>query len=211
MDLQEKGTLVAFEGMDGVGKSTAIHSVADALRAQGYDVLCLREPGGTEASERIRDILKSEVELDDRAEALLFAAARAQITAEVITPALAAGKVVLLDRYLHSSLAYQGVARGLGVEEVRAINLFALNGVAADRVLLLELSPDTAFARLAAREHIAVDNRFEQDAFQRRVAVAYDTLAEDPAERIVRVNADGTPEEVQERCLEALAGLFELT
>jgi dTMP kinase len=204
----KRGALVVIEGQDGVGKTTAIQGVGAALQSAGHEVIYIREPGGTVPGERIRDILKdSSFHLDARAEALLFAAGRAQLAREVIEPALERGAIVISDRSFLSSLAYQGVGRDLGVEAVRAINVFALDGSTADRTLVLELSPEESSRRLATRVDVEHDARFEEDAFQRKVKVAYETLCvQEPNHQLV--SADGTPAEVVARCLAAFDDLL---
>jgi dTMP kinase len=165
------GLFVTIEGIDRSGKSTQARRLADAL---GDDALLVREPGGTPAGERIRDLLKDPaIELDPRSEALLFAAARAELVAAVIRPALANGKVVISDRYLDSSLAYQGYARGLGEAEVRHINEWATAGLEPDLTILLRIDPATAAARAGEAD------RFEDEGLglQQRVADAYEQLA----------------------------------
>ncbi|HEX2160508.1 MAG TPA: dTMP kinase [Thermoleophilaceae bacterium] len=183
-----RGLFVTFEGIDRSGKTTQARLLLDAL---GDDAVGVREPGGTAAGERIRDLLKDPaVELSARSEALLFAAARAELVAGVIEPALAAGKVVVSDRFLDSSLAYQGAARGLGIAEVERINGFATGGLRPDLTLLLEI--DTA---AAGRRGAVEDDRFEQEGagLQRQVAAAYEQLvAADPA-RWRRIDADRDP------------------
>jgi dTMP kinase len=165
------GLFVTIEGIDRSGKSTQARRLAEAL---GDDALLVREPGGTPAGERIRDLLKDpDVDLDPRAEALLFAAARAELVASVIRPALEAGKVVISDRFLDSSLAYQGHARGLGEAEVRHINAWATAELEPDLTVLLRIDP------VAAAERAGLSDRFEDEGveLQRRVAEAYDALA----------------------------------
>src|SRR5438045_3520411 len=140
-----RGLFVTFEGIDRSGKTTQARLLCEAL---GSEALGVREPGGTEAGERIRAILKDPaVELSPRTEALLFAAARAELVEQVIRPALEAGRTVVSDRFIDSSLAYQGGARGLGLEEVAAINRFALGGVRPDLTLLLDIDPSAAARR----------------------------------------------------------------
>ena len=194
--------LVTLEGIDGAGKSTLAQGLADRL---GFVVL--REPGGVELAERIRALVKDPaLAVDPRAEALLFAAARAQLVAETVRPRLEAGERVLLDRFVDSSLVYQGAARGLGVEAVAAINAFATGGLAADRTLLLRLDVGTGRARLGARE--AAGDRLEQedDGFFTLVADAYDALAaKDPARWVV-LDAARPPGEVLEAAVSALGG-----
>ena len=165
------GLFVTIEGIDRSGKSTQARRLADAL---GDDALLVREPGGTPAGERIRDLLKDPaVELDARTEALLFAAARAELVAAVIRPALDAGKVVISDRYLDSSLAYQGHARRLGEDEVRRVNEWATAGLQPDLTVLLRIDPSAAAARAGEAD------RFEDEglSLQQRVAEAYERLA----------------------------------
>ena len=165
------GLFVTIEGIDRSGKSTQARRLADAL---GDEALLVREPGGTPAGERIRDLLKDPaLELDARSEALLFAAARAELVASVIRPALEAGHVVISDRYVDSSLAYQGHARGLGEAEVRLVNEWATAGLEPDLTILLRLDPVTAGARAGEAD------RFEDEGLvlQERVADAYEQLA----------------------------------
>jgi dTMP kinase len=165
------GLFVTIEGIDRSGKSTQARRLAEAL---GDEAVLVREPGGTPAGERIRDLLKDPaIELDPRTEALLFAAARAELVAAVIRPALEAGKVVISDRYLDSSLAYQGHARGLGEAEVRRINEWATAGLEPDLTVLLRIDPAEAAARAGEAD------RFEDEGLelQRRVAEAYEQLA----------------------------------
>lgn len=208
-----KGLLITFEGMDGVGKTTAIQGVAHKLRSEGREVLTLREPGGTLISEKIRTLLKDDdgklraagAVMDDRCEALLFAAARAQIIHEVIKPALDRGAVVLVDRFIHSSLAYQGYARGLGLDEVAQINRFAMAGTWPDATVLLELSPEEADRRRASRDGDKAD-RIESTGggFMARVAEGYEAAAKANGRNLLRVNADGAPDDVVRACLKAL-------
>ena len=185
-----RGLFVTFEGIDRSGKTTQARLLCEAL---GPDALGVREPGGTEAGERIREILKDPaVELSPRTEALLFAAARAELVEQVIRPALEQGRVVVSDRFLDSSLAYQGGARGLGVDEVGRINRFALGGLRPDLTLLLEIDPATAADRAGESD------RFEDEGaeLQRRVLEAYEELiAAEPA-RWRRIDADRPPEDV---------------
>jgi len=203
-----RGRLIVIEGTDGVGKTTLIDGLFSYLGERGLRPLKLRDPGGTELGEEIRTLLKEDFRpLCDRAEALLFAAARAQIAEEIVKPALAEGRWVLLDRFLLSSLAYQGVGRGLGVEPVRALSTFALDGLAADRTLVLRLSP----AEAARRRHVRgkLQDRIEQagEAFMHTVEDAYRQLsAEEPG--ITVVSADGSEQTVLADALAALAALL---
>jgi dTMP kinase len=184
------GLFVTFEGIDRSGKSTQARLLRDAL---GERAVAVRDPGATPLGEQLRGLLKEPtVEVGPRAEALLFAAARAQMVDDVIRPALDHGRVVVSDRYVDSSLAYQGAARGLGVEEVAAVNAFATDGLMPDVTFLLAIDPDAAAARGAE------DDRFEREGadFQRRVQEAYDELAAGDPARWRRVEADRSPEAV---------------
>jgi dTMP kinase len=184
------GLFVTFEGIDRSGKTTQARLLCEAL---GTAALGVREPGGTPAGERVRELLKdAAVPLGPEAEALLFAAARAELVERVIRPALEDGRVVISDRFLDSSLAYQGGARGLGMDEVEAINRFATGGLVPDLTFLLELDAETAARRAGERD------RFEDEgaALQRAVLEAYERLvAADPA-RWRRLDATRSPEEV---------------
>ncbi|MFL5866245.1 MAG: dTMP kinase [Thermoleophilaceae bacterium] len=193
-----RGLFVTFEGIDRSGKTTQ----AERLRlALGDDAIAVREPGGTEAGERMRELLKDpNLQLGPGAETLLFAAARAELVARVIRPALAEGKVVISDRFLDSSLAYQGAARGLGVEEVERINRFATAGLVPDLTVLLELAPDAAAARLGQLD------RFEDEGktLQERVARAYEELAAAEPQRWHRVDADRPADRIHADVLAAV-------
>jgi dTMP kinase len=194
-----RGLFVTFEGIDRSGKTTQARMLLDAL---GDDAVGVREPGGTAAGERIRALLKDpEVALSAEAEALLFAAARAELVTGVIRPALEAGRVVVSDRFLDSSLAYQGAARGLGVEQVERINSFATGGLRPDLTLLLDI--DTA---AAGRRGAVEDDRFEQEGatLQEQVAAAYDQLAAADPGRWRRIAADRDPAAVHEDVLAAV-------
>jgi dTMP kinase len=194
--------LITVEGVDGAGKTTLIAGLAAALKERG-PVVVLREPGGVELSERIRELLKDpSMSIGPRAEALLYAAARAQLVAEQLRPLLESGTTVVLDRFVDSSLAYQGAARGLGVEEIRALNAFGTGGLAPDRTLLLRIDPARGRARIAGR---AADRLEREDAgFFAAVAQAYDALAAADPERIAVIDADQPPEAVLADALAAL-------
>ncbi len=157
-----RGKLITIEGIDGAGKSTLAQALARELAARGHRVELLREPGGVDVSERIRALVKDPaLAVAPRAEALLYAAARAQLVQELLAPLLEQGTLVLLDRFVDSSLAYQGAGRELGVEEVRAINLFATGGLVPDRTLLLRIDP--ALGRARARERALEPDRLERE------------------------------------------------
>jgi dTMP kinase len=190
-----RGLFVTFEGIDRSGKTTQARLLCEAL---GDDALGVREPGGTPAGERVRDLLKdADVPLGPEAEALLFAAARAELVEKVIRPALEAGRVVVSDRFLDSSLAYQGGARGLGVEEVARINRFATGGLVPDLTFLLEIDPATA------AERAGESDRFEDEgaALQLAVREAYEELVAAEAGRWRRIDAARSPEQVHAEVL----------
>ncbi|HEX5620641.1 MAG TPA: dTMP kinase [Solirubrobacteraceae bacterium] len=191
--------LISVEGVDGAGKTTLVAGLAAALEG----AVVLREPGGTAVSERVRDVLTDpELEIDTRAEALLYAAARAQLVAEQLRPLLESGTTVVLDRFVDSSLAYQGAARGLGIEDVRALNDFGTGGLKPDRTLLLRVDPAVARARIADR---AADRLEREDAsFFAAIADAYDALAAAEPDRIVVIDAGQSPEAVLADALAAL-------
>jgi len=194
---------VTLEGIDGAGKSTQAELLAAAL---GPDALLLREPGGTPAGERLRAILKDpEAGLSPRTELLLFLAARAELVASAIRPALEAGRPVVCDRFIDSTVAYQGAARGLGVEVAQELNEFAVAGCVPDRTVLLRIPAAEAAARGQRRGDYGVD-RFEAEGerFRAAVAAAFDELAEAEPERIFVVDATGSPEQVHGRVLDAL-------
>jgi dTMP kinase len=195
--------LITVEGLDGAGKTTLVAGLAAALERRGERVVVLREPGGVEVSERIRELLKDPaLEIDPRAEALLYAAARAQLVAQELRPLLDSGMTVLLDRFVDSSLAYQGAGRGLGVEEIRQLNAFGTGGLAPDRTLLLRIDPAAGLGRIADRPA----DRLEQEdvAFFAAIAAAYDALAAAEPDRIVIIDAAQSPESVLADALAAL-------
>jgi dTMP kinase len=165
---------VTFEGIDGSGKTTQVDLLSQALESEGRSVVATREPGGTPLGERVRELLLEGTEMTAWAEAALFAAARAELVERVIRPALEQGRDVLCDRYIDSSLAYQGIARGLGVERVLELNLEATRGLLPDRTFLFLLDPQQALGRLSdAPDRIEA----EGDEFSARVDAAYRELA----------------------------------
>jgi dTMP kinase len=203
-----RGRLITIEGLDGAGKTTLALGLADALRVGGRSVEVLREPGGVELSERIRALVKDpSLRVDARTEALLYAAARAQLVAERLSPSLEAGSWVLLDRFVDSSLAYQGAGRGLGVEEVRAINLFGTGGLTPDRTLLLRVDRATRAARQAVRGEAPDRLEREGDGFFDTIGTAYDALAAAEPERFRVIDAGRSPVDVLAEALAALSDL----
>jgi dTMP kinase len=213
-----RGRLITIEGLDGAGKSTLAQALARELSARGHAVETLREPGGVELSERIRALVKDPaLTVSPRAEALLYAAARAQLVEERLTPLLAGGTTVILDRFVDSSLAYQGGGRALGVGEVRAINLFATGNLQPDRTLWLRISPAEGRARLEGRATVAEaaqgaagPDRLEREGerFFEAIDDAYEELAQVEPERIRAIEANQAPDEVLRAALAALEDLL---
>ena len=198
-----RGIFVVFEGVEGAGKGTQIRLAKEWLESQGHEVLVTREPGGTDVGERLRDLLLDHQtgHIEPRTEALLFAAARAQHVASVIRPALAEGKVVICDRYIDSSVAYQGWGRGLGEQDVLTLNVWATQGLFPDLVILLHLEPVAGLLR-----SLEEPDRIEMESgdFHAKVSNAYLKIAEEHPERFVVIDANGPPETVHEQVKEAL-------
>ncbi len=189
---------ISLEGIDGSGKSTQARLLAEAL---GPDTLLIREPGGTNAAEQIRELLADPaLELDPLAELLLFCAARADLTARTIRPALGTGRDVVSDRFADSTVAYQGAARGLGVGETISLTDAATEGLWPDLTVLLRVDPELGMERADG------DDRFESEGLdlQRAVAEAYEEIAQVASDRVVVVDGSGTVEEVHERVMEAV-------
>jgi dTMP kinase len=203
------GRFVTLEGGEGVGKSTQAKALAAALRARGHPVVTTREPGGSPGAEAIRALLLHDQHWTPEAEALLFAAARADHVARTIRPALAAGKWVLCDRFVDSSIAYQGGAGGLGFDAVRALHQFGSHGFLPDRTLLLDLPEGEADRRAKGRDAGGPDLIGGRGAdYHRGVARAFRTLAEAEPNRYRVVDASGSAEEVTVRLLAALEDLL---
>lgn len=204
-----RGRLITIEGIDGAGKTTLASALTHALLDRDIDVELLREPGGVALSERIRELVRDPaLRVDPAAEALLYAAARAQLVAERVRPALEEGRWILLDRFVDSSLAYQGAARGLGIERVAAINALGTGGLVADRTLLLRIDPAVGRARLAARGEQADRMELQDDAFFAAAAAAYDDLARQAPQRIVSLDARLDPDALLVAALDALDDLL---
>ncbi len=196
--IEKRGTFIAFEGVEGAGKGTQVRLAKDFLEGLGEDVLVSREPGGTPLGERLRDSLLVDHDevVDARAEALLFAASRAQHVSRVIRPALEEGKIVLCDRFIDSSLAYQGAGRGLGEQDVLSLNVWATQGLFPDLVVLLNIDPDKSRERMDSNpDRIESEDR----SFHAKVSEAFVRIADDHPERFVVIDADAPPEVVHER------------
>jgi dTMP kinase len=204
-----RGKLITIEGIDGAGKSTLVQALARELAARGHRVELLREPGGVDVSERIRALVKDPVlAVAPRAEALLYAAARAQLVQELLAPLQQRDTLVLLDRFVDSSLAYQGAGRELGVGAVRQINLFATGGLTPDRTLLLRIDP--ALGRARARERALEPDRLEREGerFFALIAAAYDELSIAEPTRVRPIDAGQAPADVLRDALAAIADLL---
>jgi dTMP kinase len=205
----DSGRLITIEGVDGAGKTTLAAGLAATLGGRGIEARLLREPGGVAAAERIRELVKDPaLTVGARAEALLYAAARAQLVEEALRPALAAGDWVLLDRFVDSSLTYQGAGRGLGIDAVRELNRFATDGLQPDRTLLLLVDGTTARERTSERA-LPLD-RLEREGsdFFARIAEAYRGLAEAEPERIRVIDAAQSAEAVLAQALGQLEDLL---
>jgi dTMP kinase len=188
---------ITFEGCDGCGKTTVLKLVSEELSKRNIDFLLTREPGGSKIAEQIRNIIldKKNIEEDSRTEALLYAASRRQHLTDVVLPALEKGKLVLSDRYIDSSLAYQGYARGIGIKEVMSINAFAINGLMPDVTFFLDLTPEEGLKRIASRSRESDRLDKEKLAFHQKVYEGYKIIIKDDPKRFVIIDARKTPEE----------------
>lgn len=203
------GRFITLEGGEGVGKSTQLKALAQALRDRGVDLVVTREPGGSDGAEKIRELLLTgdEDRWSPQAEALLFAAARTDHVDKVVRPAILAGQWVLSDRFIDSSLAYQGGAGGLGIEAVRAINAFGIKEWFPDRTLVLALVEGGARAR--ARDNEESDRiGGRPEGYHQKVDLAFRQLAAEEPQRVRIVDASGEPGEVTQRLIEAIADLL---
>lgn len=200
-----EGIFITIEGGDGSGKSTQIDLLVTYFDQNGYEVLLTREPGGTVISEKIREIVldKDHMEMADMTEALLYAAARAQHVQEFIIPNVKKGKVVICDRYVDSSVVYQGYARGLGIDEVEQINHYATLGLTPNMTILLDLPPEIGLARKKNQQ--ALDRlELASDNFHMKVSEGYRILAERHKDRILSVDATQTIEEIHQVIVTAI-------
>lgn len=204
----QRGAFVTFEGVEGCGKSTQIELLAAYLRSRGVEVVATREPGGTELGEALRSVLLDPAHRPvPLAELLMLEAARAQLVSEVVEPALAAGRWVLSDRFADSSTAYQGEARGLGIELVERLNATACGALRPDRTVLLDMPVEPALSRARGRASTTAGNRrFEDEelAFHEAVAAGYRRLALREPQRFAIIDATGSRDETHQRVLAAL-------
>ncbi|WP_125707138.1 dTMP kinase [Companilactobacillus zhongbaensis] len=206
------GIFISFEGPDGAGKTTALNRIAPALDAlTSSEVVVSREPGGSPIAEEIRKIILDihGTEMDDRTEALLYAAARRQHLVDVILPTLEANKILLSDRFVDSSIAYQGGGREIGTREVKDINDFAIDGHLPDLTIYFDITPEVGLARIRSDHQEAMD-RLEKASldFHKRVHDTYLQLVKDNPQRIVSINADQAPELVVKDAVDAIIKRF---
>ena len=198
---------ITIEGPEGSGKSTATETVINKLRELGYDVLKTREPGGTPISEQIRNVIldKDNKAMDGRTEALLYAAARRQHLVESVWPAVKEGKIVICDRYIDSSLAYQGGARGLGIDNIVDINMFATDNTWPDLTLLFDIPPEIGLERISLNKNREV-NRLDLETleFHKKVRQTFLDLAEKYSDRFVIIDASKGRDEVAQDALNAI-------
>ena len=198
---------ITIEGPEGSGKTTAVDTAVRELEEMGYQIVRTREPGGTPISEQIRNVIldKANTTMDERTEALLYAAARRQHLVEKVWPSLKEGKIVICDRYLDSSLAYQGGARGLGIDNILEINNFATEGTFPDLTLLFDLQPELGLARIAANSNREVNRLdLEKIEFHTKVRNTFLELAKRYSDRFVVIDASQSKEEVAKKTLEVM-------
>ncbi|AIE58555.1 dTMP kinase [Bacillus methanolicus] len=209
----KKGVFITVEGPEGAGKTTIIEMLADELEREGHRVLKTREPGGIEIAEQIRKVIldKSNTAMDPRTEALLYAAARRQHLVEKVKPALESGMIVICDRFIDSSLAYQGYARGLGIEEVFSINRFAIEGMMPELTFYFDIEPELGFKRINQHKGREV-NRLDLETmeFHHKVREGYLLLMKLFPERIYKIDASRTIEEVCEESKAKVKQLLEM-
>ncbi len=198
---------ITLEGPEGSGKTTAVEAAVKKLEEMGYQIVRTREPGGTPIAEQIRNVIldKNNTSMDGRTEALLYAASRRQHLVEKVWPALKEGKIVICDRYLDSSLAYQGGARGLGVEEILNVNLFATENTWPDLTLLFDIKPEVGLARISANSEREVNRLdLEKIDFHNKVRETFLSLAKRFPERYVIIDASQSREDVAKATMDAI-------
>ncbi len=207
----KKGLFITFEGPDGSGKTTVSTSVVERLQKEGYQVKYTREPGGSNIAEEIRNIIldPKNTEMDARCEALLYAAARRQHLVEKVLPALNAGITVISDRFVDSSLAYQGYGRNIGMEEIYSINMFAIEGKLPDKTIYLDVDAQTGLERINANRTTLDRLDAESEAFHNRVYEGYEKVVEKYKDRMVIIDASRPVEEVINDAYLTLKGLLD--
>lgn len=206
----KRGKLISFEGPDGSGKTTQIELLENYLKDKGYDIIKTREPGGTPISEKIRDVIldNKNKEMCGMCEALLYAASRAQLVEEIIKPSINEGKIVICDRFVHSSLVYQGIGRNLGVDRIRGINDAALNGLSADLVIMLNISYEEGLRR---KEKQQVLDRIENsgDNFHKKVFEGYTQIAEN-SDKIKVVDASVSVDDIHHNIVKLINKMLDI-
>ncbi|WP_027633518.1 dTMP kinase [Clostridium hydrogeniformans] len=207
----KKGLFITFEGPEGAGKTTVLHMVSEYLRNKGVNCVTTREPGGIEISEKIRGIIldNKNTNMDPRTEALLYAAARRQHLTEKVVPAINEGCIVLCDRFIDSSLAYQGYARGIGIDDIYNINIFAIDENMPNKTLYFDIDPEEGLRRINANKQREV-NRLDLEGldFHRKVREGYKEVLHRYEDRIVEIDASKTLEEVFEEAVRIVEGLL---
>lgn len=212
--MKVKGIFITFEGPEGAGKTTILNKLAEKLEKSGKSVVATREPGGIVISEKIREIIlhPEHTEMDARTEALLYAAARRQHLVEKVIPALYKGSIVLCDRFVDSSLAYQGYARGLGIEEVLKINRFAINGLMPDLTLYFDISPEKGLERISKNNRREINRLdLEKIDFHRKVREGYEKVINMFPNRINIIDADQPLDKVLQAAEKALISYMQET
>lgn len=206
-----RGLFISFEGNDGSGKSSALEKVYSILREKGYDVVYTREPGGSMVAEKIRSIIldKDNLEMDDTTEALLYAASRREHIIKKIIPCLNEGKIVLCDRFIDSSLAYQGYARGLGIDNVYNMNMFATDGLFPELTILVCVKPEIGFSRIKKDSRELDRLELQASSFHEDVYKGYLEVAKKFSNRIKVVNGELSKEEVLQQVLDIILPFLE--
>lgn len=208
----KKGLFITFEGPEGAGKTTILHMVSEYLKNKGVNCVTTREPGGIDISEKIRNIIldNNNTNMDPRTEALLYAAARRQHLTEKVIPAIDKGYIVLCDRFIDSSLAYQGYARGIGIEDIYTINNFAIGGNMPDKTLYFDIESEEGLRRINKNKNREV-NRLDLEGldFHRKVREGYKKIIEIHKERIIEIDASKTLEEVFEQTIKVIDTIIE--
>ena len=207
-----KGLFITFEGNDGSGKSSVIETIKKELISRGYNVLYSREPGGSKIAEKIREVILDvdNVGMDDKTESLLYAASRREHIVKTLLPALNEGKIVLCDRYLDSSLAYQGYARGIGIDEVYRMNTYATDNLLPDLTLLICGKPEVGFERIKKNQRGALDRlEIEKMEFHKKVYEGYLEVQKKFPHRIIIINGEASKEQVRKDALEVVIKFLE--